>query len=377
MSKKIFSQEKVCSTSLLSLSKKEENEEEEFKPYFIHEIEIPESYNITTKFKLKEEEKPTSLKCTICNTISSDISEFNKHAKSKHNLVNLCKICSIVLKDKKSKMDHIEQKHEKEYGCPFCQKKFWQQKDLNLHIRNVHYDIKTDTLRVDNSFEIIKKINHSSLKLKEEFFIHDIVKEEIKFFIKKEGKSKEKEEEEKEKTEEIIEEKEEKEEKSEEEEKEEKEKTKEKDEKVEEITDTIKTEVPTTEVPTTEVPTTEVPTTEVPKTEVPTTQVPKTENPTHMIEVSATKTDPSIITKLKCKLCESEYEDNKSFNKHAKTHGYRVLCRFCSQVFFEKSTLDFHIMIKHDKTIFCRECGKKFWLQKSLEEHYTSVHQRK
>ncbi|CAG8547368.1 566_t:CDS:2 [Rhizophagus irregularis] len=187
-----------------------------------------------------------------------------------------------------------------------------------MSILNVHYDIKTDTLRVDNSFEIIKKINHSSLKLKEEFFIHDI-----------------------------------------------------------EITDTIKTEVPTTEVPTTEVPTTEVPTTEVPKTEVPTTQVPKTENPTHMIEVSATKIDPSIITKLKCKLCESEYEDNKSFNKHAKTHGYRVLCRFCSQVFFEKSTLDFHIMIKHDKTIFCRECGKKFWLQKSLEEHYTSVHQRK
>ncbi|RGB33948.1 hypothetical protein C1646_815709 [Rhizophagus diaphanus] len=369
MSKKIFPQEKVRSTSLLSLSKREENEEEEFKPfkpYFIHEIEIPESYNITTKYKLKEEEKPISLKCTLCNTISSDISEFNKHAKSKHNLVNLCKICSLVLKDKKSKMDHIEQKHEKEYGCPFCQKKFWQQKDLNLHIRNVHYDIKTDTLRVDNSFEIIKKINHSSLKLKEEFFIHDIVKEEIKFFIKKEGKSKEKEEEEKEKTEEIIEEKEEKEEKSEEEEKEEKE-TKEKVEKVEEITDTIKTEVPTTEVPTTEVPTTEVPTTEVPKTE----------GPTHMIEVSTTKTDPSIITKLKCKLCESEYEDNKSFNKHAKTHGYRVLCRFCSQVFFEKSTLDFHIMIKHDKTIFCRECGKKFWFQKSLEEHYTSVHQKK
>lgn len=355
MNKKIFPQGKVRSTSLL---KSEENEEE-FKPYFIHEIEIPESYNITTKFILKEEEKPTSLKCKLCKTICSDISEFNKHAKSKHNLVHLCKICSLVLKDKKSKMDHIEQKHEKEYGCPFCHKNFWQQKDLNLHVRNVHYDIKTDTLRVDNSFEIIKKINHSSLKLKEEFFIHDIVKEEIKFFIKKEGKSKENEEEKEEKTEEIIEEKVEKEEKSEEEEKDEKEKTEEKDEKVEEITDTIRTEVPTTEV------TTEVPTTEL------------TEVPSRMIEVSTTKPDPSIITKLKCKLCENEYEDNKSFNKHAKIHGYRVLCRFCSQIFFEKSTLEFHILIKHDKTIFCRECGKKFWLQKSLEEHYTSVHQKK
>ncbi|GBB83559.1 hypothetical protein RclHR1_10260002 [Rhizophagus clarus] len=358
MSKKIFPQEKVRTSGLL---KTEEKEEKEFEPYFIHEIEIPETYNITTKYILKEEAKPKSVKCKICKTISPDISEFNKHAKSKHNLVNLCKICSIVLKDKESKMDHIEKNHEKEYGCPFCNKKFWQQKDLNLHIRNVHYDLKTERLRVDNIFEIIKKINHSSIKLKEEFFIHDIVKEEIKFFIKKEGKTKEKEQEKAEEIKEIIEEeknegkseeKEEKEEKTEEKEEKEKGKMKEKDEKADDTVDITKTEVPTTEILTTKVPTTEDPT----------------------IEASTSKAESGIITRLKCKLCENEYEDNKSFNKHAKTHGYRVLCCFCSQVFFEKSTLEFHMMIKHDKTIFCRECGKKFWLQKSLDEHFTSVH---
>ncbi|RIA79188.1 hypothetical protein C1645_841304 [Glomus cerebriforme] len=130
---------------------------------------------------------------------------------------------------------------------------------------------------------------------------------------------------------------------------------------------------PPMEVPTTEVPTTEMEALTIEETKVPTdnpeVQVTATEVPTTKVE-----SHPSTITKLKCKLCENEYEDNKSFNKHAKIHGYRVLCRFCSQVFFDKATLDFHYMIKHDKSVFCRECGKKFWLQKGLDEHIMNVH---
>ncbi|RIA91900.1 hypothetical protein C1645_736799, partial [Glomus cerebriforme] len=182
------------------------------EPYFIHETIIPESLNITTKISLPEEAKPKDIKCLKCKTICSDITEFNKHAKSKHNLVHLCKICSIVLNSKQEKNDHLEKNHEKEYDCKFCIKKFWQQKDLNHHIKMVHYDIKTDTLRVnDISYDLLKKINSSSLKLKEEFFIHDIVEEEIKFFIKTEKKKEKKETEqieEKEQPEEKLEEKE-------------------------------------------------------------------------------------------------------------------------------------------------------------------------
>ncbi len=257
---------------------------------FIHEIIFPASLNNTANFPLPKEAQPKDIQCKLCKIICTDVYEFNKHARQKHNKL-LCDICSkILLKSKEAKNDHLEKEHIREYCCAFCSKKFWQQKQLNHHIKDMHYNRKTDTLKVDD-LKLLNQLNISSPLLKEEFFIHDVVKEEIK--IKK---------------------------------------VKEENEGCE--TGEAK-------------------------------------------EEESTATITETTTKMKCKLCEEEYEDNKSFNKHAKRHGYRILCEFCSQVFFDKPTLEFHHMIKHDKSIFCKECSKKFWLQKGLEEHYAKVHRKK
>ena len=149
---------------IVSTSRSEKTKESE--PYFIHETLFP---NTNTNFPLPEVARPKDIKCKKCLQICSDTYEFNKHAKNRHKLLYLCKICSLVLSSKQAKIEHLEKKHVKNYGCMFCKKLFWEQKDLNIHIKNVHYDRKNDILRVD--IKLLKDINHSSLQLKEEFFI--------------------------------------------------------------------------------------------------------------------------------------------------------------------------------------------------------------
>ncbi|CAI2166397.1 14623_t:CDS:1 [Funneliformis geosporum] len=266
---------------------------------FIHEIVFPELNN-RTNFSVPKEAIPKDIQCKLCKAISTDLSEFNKHARQKHRCSYLCDVCSKVFDSKEDKANHLEKEHVKEFRCEFCSKMFWQQKILNGHIKDKHYNRKTDTLGVNVEFEFLNQLNVSSPQLKRTFFIHDIVKEEIKF------KNTQKENEEKSG-----------------------------DESKEKTTATSAA----------------------------------------IISPFATSTSPT--GPMKCKLCEEIYEDNKTFNKHAKnSHGYRTLCKFCSQVFFDKPTLEFHYMIKHDKSVFCRECSKKFWEQKSYEEHCLDKHQK-
>ncbi|CAG8517685.1 762_t:CDS:1 [Funneliformis mosseae] len=269
---------------------------------FIHEIIFPKLNN-RINFPIPKEALPKDIICKKCKAISTDVTEFNKHARQRHRLPYLCDICSKIFDSKKEKADHLEKEHVKEFRCEFCTKTFWQQKILNGHIKDKHYNRKTDTLEVRVEFEFLNQLNVSSPQLKREFFIHEIVMEEIKFKnTQKENETKEK----------------------------------------------------------------------------PTEGSLDTSTLTEIISPPATSsTSPSGPKKMKCKLCEELYDDNVTFNKHAKnSHGYRILCKFCSQVFFDKSTLEFHHMIKHDKSFFCRECSKKFWEQKNLDEHYIDKHQK-
>ncbi|CAG8475679.1 13416_t:CDS:2 [Funneliformis caledonium] len=217
---------------------------------FIHEIIFPELNN-RINFPVPKEALPKDIICKKCKAISTDVTEFNKHARQRHRLPYLCDICSKIFDSKKEKADHLEKEHVKEFRCEFCTKTFWQQKILNGHIKDKHYNRKTDTLEVRVEFEFLNQLNVSSPQLKREFFIHEILMEEIKFKnTQKKNETKEK----------------------------------------------------------------------------PTEGSLDTSTLTEIISPPATSsTSPSGSKKMKCKLCEELYDDNVTFNKHAKNSHVRAV----------------------------------------------------
>ena len=79
--------------------------------------------------------------------------------------------------------------------------------------------------------------------------------------------------------------------------------------------------------------------------------------------------------KIKCKLCDKEYETESGYSKHKKTHENKVWpCDKCDFVTNTKRNLNCHIHNKHteegrEKKHFCTHCAKGFQSKTFCEKH--------
>jgi hypothetical protein len=78
---------------------------------------------------------------------------------------------------------------------------------------------------------------------------------------------------------------------------------------------------------------------------------------------------------IKCKLCESFFDNLPLFNIHVKSkHKYHNLCRVCYKVFYNKNQQKIHMREIHGKLFNCDYCEKNFWDFSGLKDHIRSIH---
>ncbi|RGB33949.1 hypothetical protein C1646_703311 [Rhizophagus diaphanus] len=115
---------------------------------FIHDI-IP--YNIPTN-----KTPPYQLKCRICKVTYKNHSNFNTHAKKKHNCKFLCSYCSKIFINKELGKAHEKRDHVSE--CQDCGRRFACEANLMNHCRDKKHhqnDNKINSRQEETSYEPI------------------------------------------------------------------------------------------------------------------------------------------------------------------------------------------------------------------------------
>ncbi|RGB33950.1 hypothetical protein C1646_743059, partial [Rhizophagus diaphanus] len=78
---------------------------------------------------------------------------------------------------------------------------------------------------------------------------------------------------------------------------------------------------------------------------------------------------------IKCKLCESFFDNLPLFNIHVKRiHKFQHLCRVCYKVYYNKKQQKIHMREIHGKLFTCEYCTKKFWDYSGLKDHIKGNH---
>ncbi|KAJ3427022.1 zinc finger protein [Anaeramoeba flamelloides] len=78
---------------------------------------------------------------------------------------------------------------------------------------------------------------------------------------------------------------------------------------------------------------------------------------------------------FKCKVCQKEYTNKKSYERHIKKHNpkdFLFVCKHegCNKIFSCQGSLDVHIKVKHSNTkAHCAKCGKTLSSTSALIKH--------
>ncbi|CAH0396219.1 unnamed protein product [Bemisia tabaci] len=99
------------------------------------------------------------------------------------------------------------------------------------------------------------------------------------------------------------------------------------------------------------------------------------------------KTEGSDKRKFACKLCSMSFKKYTSLEKHMVVHSKekRFVCDFCPKKYVQRSTVNFHMRLKHlrendptrEEKYKCNFCAAKFATRSKFTEHANLMHQDK
>ncbi|XP_067625530.1 zinc finger protein weckle-like [Eurosta solidaginis] len=118
----------------------------------------PKRKSVVKSAILKSMEKPENETCKLfCNNCSEKFkrrSNYTRHMKQKHGLLN-CRRCTSTFESEADLKQHMKEQHGKSWNCPHCEQTFLRKGLRSNHIRMEHSaNMKIKTYKITN-------INHS------------------------------------------------------------------------------------------------------------------------------------------------------------------------------------------------------------------------